>query len=59
MLVGGLVGRAINNYLRTNSAYMPVAASAIRKIYINVKVQVSILKRWKVLIKKFVIDNLR
>jgi hypothetical protein len=50
------VGRWIGKYLRVNSAYMPVAASAIQKTYIHVKAQASILKRWKVLIE-FVIDN--
>lgn len=46
MLVGGLVGRAVNKYLRINSAYMPVAASAIKKkTYIHVKAQASIVKK--------------
>lgn len=53
-LVGGLVGRAINNYLCVNSAYMPVAASAKKK-QTNVTAHISINnKGWKMQIKKFV-----
>jgi len=39
------VGRWIGKYLRVNSAYMPVAASAIKKTYIHVKAQASIVKK--------------
>jgi hypothetical protein len=36
-----LVGRAISKYLRVNSAYMPVAASAKKYNKMNVKAQTS------------------